>query len=443
MHPALSQIGTQMSQLTGVRAIMKDIIETLQAGKGQDFINLSAGNPVILPDVEHLWRDCTAQLLTSSEYGEVVCRYGSSQGYQPLIDAIASDFNRRYGLNLTHRNILITPGSQSIYFYAANAFAGYTAVGEQVTPGAGEQRGIQHGPNLKSIVLPLSPDYTGYGGVTLTPEALVAYQPALDINAASHRFKYRPDFSKLVINETTGCVIFSRPCNPTGNVLTDDEVKKIADLAACYDVPVLIDSAYAPPIPALNFTEMTPVFGENILHCISLSKAGLPGERIGVAIGDAKLIGVLECFQTNLCIHSSRYGQAIATRAINSGALADISVNVIRPYYQNKFTVVESTLDQAMPKDLPWFLHLGEGAIFAWLWLQDLPSTDWDLYQELKQVGVIVVPGSSFFPGLRSEWKHKHQCIRISLTATDEEIAMGMQRLAKVVEGVYKRSPIA
>lgn len=79
MNPALTKIGTQMSNLTGVRAIMKDIIETLQAGEGQEFINLSAGNPLILPEVEQLWRDCTAQLLASSDYGEVVCRYGSSQ----------------------------------------------------------------------------------------------------------------------------------------------------------------------------------------------------------------------------------------------------------------------------------------------------------------------------------------------------------------------------
>ncbi|MEZ2345158.1 MAG: valine--pyruvate transaminase, partial [Microcoleus sp.] len=127
MNPALTQFGTQMSHLTGVRAIMKDIIETLRAGTGQEFINLSAGNPVILPEVEQLWRDCTAELLASAEYGEVVCRYGSSQGYQPLIDAVRDDFNRRYGLSLTDRNILITPGSQSIYFYAANAFGGYTA----------------------------------------------------------------------------------------------------------------------------------------------------------------------------------------------------------------------------------------------------------------------------------------------------------------------------
>jgi valine--pyruvate aminotransferase len=426
MKPALTKIGSQMSNLTGVRAIMKDIVETLKASGGQELYNLSAGNPLILPEVEQLWRDCTADLLSSPEYGEVVCRYGSSQGYAPLITALVKDFNQRYGLNLTDRNVLITAGSQSLYFYAANAFGGHTDDGE-----------------LKQIVLPLSPDYTGYGGVCLFPEALIAYKPTLDIDSTAHRFKYRPDFTQLSITENTGCVIFSRPCNPTGNVLTNDEVHKIAALAAPYDVPVLIDSAYAPPFPALNFTEMTPVFGENILHCLSLSKAGLPGERIGVAIGNEKLIQVLESFQTNVGIHSSRYGQAIAARAIESGALAQIAESVIRPFYQQKFDVLESTLDAAMPKDIPWFLHRGEGAIFAWLWLQDLPMTDWEFYQELKKVGVIVVPGSTFFPGLKEEWEHKHQCLRISLTGSDAEIEAGMQRLAKVAEQVYQRAAVS
>lgn len=405
---------------------MKDIIETLRAGAGQEFINLSAGNPLILPEVEQLWRDCTAQLLASPEYGEVVCRYGSSQGYAPFVEAIVNDFNKRYGLNLTEGNILITSGSQTLYFYAANAFAGYTPSGE-----------------LKQIVLPLCPDYTGYGGICLVPKALIAHKPTLDIDAAAHRFKYRPDFSQLSITENTGCVLFSRPCNPTGNVLSDDEVKKIVALAAPYNVPVLIDSAYAPPFPALNFTEMTPVFGDNILHCMSLSKAGLPGERIGIAIGNEKWIEALECFQANMSLHSSRYGQAIAAFAINSGALVEISHTVIRPFYQNKFTVLETSLEQAMPKNLPWYLHRGEGAIFAWLWLQDLPISDWEFYQQLKQVGVIIVPGSTFFPGLEEEWAHKHQCFRISLTGSDEEIATAMQRLAKVAEEAYQRAAVS
>ncbi|NJK56229.1 MAG: valine--pyruvate transaminase [Pleurocapsa sp. SU_5_0] len=419
MNLALSRFGSQMSQLTGVRAIMKDIIETLRNSQGREFINLSAGNPVILPEVEQLWRDCTQELLDSDEYGEVVCRYGSSQGYTPLIEAIVEDFNARYGLELSDRHILITGGSQALYLFAANAFGGYTTSGE-----------------LRQVVLPLSPDYTGYGGVSLTPEALLAYKPTLEIDEANHRFKYRPDFSQLQINQQTGCVIFSRPCNPTGNVISDEEVTKIANLAASHNVPVLVDSAYAPPFPALNFTEMTPQFGGNIIHCMSLSKAGLPGERIGIAIGDPHLIEILESFQTNACIHSSRYGQAIAAKAISSGKLANLSVNVIRPHYQRKIEVLENTLDAAMP-DIPWYLHQGEGAIFAWLWLKDLPMTDWEFYQELKQVAVIVVPGSTFFPGLQADWQHKQQCLRISLTATETEIAEAMKRLAKVAQQVY------
>ena len=420
MNLDLSQFGSQMSQLTGVRAIMKDIIETLINCEGKEFINLSAGNPVILPEVEQLWRNCTQELLDSDEYGEVVCRYGSSQGYAPLIKAIVKDFNTRYGLELSDRHILITGGSQALYLYAANAFGGYTAAGE-----------------LRQIVLPLSPDYTGYGGVSLTPEALLAYKPTLEIDEAKHRFKYRPDFDRLQINEQTGCVIFSRPCNPTGNVISDGEVRKIANLAAKKDVPVLVDSAYAPPFPALNFTEMTPQLGDNIIHCMSLSKAGLPGERIGIAIGDPRLIQILESFQTNACIHSSRYGQAIAARAISSGRLAEIATDVIRPHYRRKIEVLENTLDAAMP-DIPWYLHQGEGAIFAWLWLKDLPMTDWEFYQKLKQVGVIAVPGSTFFPGLRENWQHKQQCLRISLTATEAEIAEAMQRLSEVARQVYQ-----
>lgn len=426
MNPALTQLGTQMSNLTGVRAIMKDIIETLQAGKGQEFINLSAGNPVILPEVEQMWRDFTTELLASPDYGEVVCRYGASQGYQPLIDAVVQDFNQRYGLNLTARNVLITPGSQTLYFYACNAFGGYNAQGQ-----------------LKKILLPLSPDYTGYGGLALEPEAVTACKPTLDVDEAAHRFKYRPDFSQLKVDETTGCILFSRPCNPTGNVLTDEEVDKIAELAKPFNVPVLIDSAYAPPFPALNFTAMTPKFGNNVVHYMSLSKAGLPGERLGIAIGDESIIHTLECFQTNLCIHSSRYGQAIAARAISSGALAHLSETVIRPYYQEKFEVLESALAEFMPPNLPWYLHRGEGAIFAWIWFNELPMTDWEFYQELKKVGVIAVPGSSFFPGLKEDWPHTKQCIRISLTASNEELKVGMHRLAQVTQRVYHPQLVA
>ena len=178
-----------------------------------------------------------------------------------------------------------------------------------------------------------------------------------------------------------------------------------------------------------------------MVHCISLSKAGLPGERIGIALGDESVIQVLQSFQTNLCIHSSRYGQAIAARAIASGALAHLAETVIRPYYRNKFAVLADSLDRYMPADAPWYLHRGEGAIFAWLWFDQLPVSDRELYQQLKKYGVIVVPGDPFFPGLQEDWSHTQQCIRISLTASDEEIAQGIQQLATVVTALYQQRP--
>ncbi len=416
----LSLIGQQMSQLTGVRAIMKDIIATLQSGEEASWIDLSAGNPVILPEVEQLWREQAQKTLDSPEFGPIIARYGSSQGYEPMIEAVVSFFNQRYGLSLGPQNVLITPGSQSIYFFAANSLAG-------PMPGGGK----------KKVLLPLSPDYTGYGGVALTPDLVWAVKPFIEKTSA-HRFKYRPDFSQLVFDESIGCIIFSRPCNPTGNVLTDDEVQKIADLAAVYDIPVLVDSAYAPPFPALNYVPMEPNFSANVLHCLSLSKAGLPGERLGIVIGDAKYIDLLQSFQTNACVHSSRFGQAIAAPTISSGTLAEIAQNVISPHYGEKFKLITEAFFRYCPDAIPWYLHETEGGIFAWLWLENLPITDVELYELLKESGVIVVPGSSFFPGLREEWKHKHECIRISLTATPQELEEGVRRIADVISKVYQ-----
>ena len=425
MHdtPHLSTVGERMNKLTGVRAIMKDILETLRQAGTKKYINLSPGNPIILPEVEALWRECTQELLASNEYAPVVCRYGASQGYEPLIEAIVADFNKRYNLQLTFRNVLITPGTQALYFYAANAFGGSDA---------------NHNP--RRVVLPLCPDYTGYGGICIDASAVVSSRPKLDIDQAKHRFKYRVDLDSVQIDKNTGCVIFSRPSNPTGNVLTDAEVEFIAQKARTVNAPVFVDSAYGAPFPGLHFTELRPNFTPPIVHCMSLSKAGLPGERVGIAVGDADVLEALECFQSNACIHSPRYGQALVAKAIRSGRLIHISESVIRPFYRKKFEILESTLDTELPKDIPWYLHRGEGAIFAWLWLDNLPVADTELYQLLKKNGVLVVPGSPFFPGLSEPWKHSEQCIRISLTASDEDLRVGLQTLGKAVRGLYRSS---
>ena len=421
MTTDLSIYGIRMSRLTGVRAIMQDIRQTLAASPNAPWINLSPGNPVILPEVEAMWRTHARAVVDSQAFGEVVCRYGESQGYPALLDAVVDLFNAMYGWGITQDNVLITSGSQSSLFAAANCFCGLNATGR-----------------LRKLLLPLSPDYTGYDGICLNEEALVSVPPDIEVVDA-HTFKYGVDFDKLRIDETTGAVMFSRPCNPSGNVIRTDEVEKIIALARKNDVPVFIDAAYGPPFPNLAFAKIEPFRGDNVVYSMSLSKAGLPGERIGIAIGPSRYLDVMRAFLTNAVIHSARFGQAIAARAIASGELVNVSRAVIGPYYRQKFELMRRLMAQAMP-EIDWYLHKFEGALFAWLWLKDLPITDVELYNEIKKERVFVVPGSFFFPGIDESWKHGRECLRISLTASDEEITKGVAAIARVLAGLYKKS---
>lgn len=94
-----------------------------------------------------------------------------------------------------------------------------------------------------------------------------------------------------------------------------------------------------------------------------------------------------------------------------------------------------------MPDDISWYLHKAEGSLFGWLWLEGLPFSDNDLYNKLKAENLIVVPGGSFFHGSQSS-SHNRECIRISLTATDEELKKGIHILSSVVKKIYSSNSI-
>jgi valine--pyruvate aminotransferase len=411
----LSNVGKKMNHLTGVREIMKDIAATLRSDPSKKWLNLSPGNPIVLPEVLEMWRTYANELVNSSEFGPVIGRYGMTQGFDPFIEAVVGAYNKHYTWGISRDNVLITPGSQSLYFLCANLFGGER----------------DDGKGMQKILLPMCPEYTGYDGVVLDKDILVSVRPHIEILGA-HEFKYQVDFSRIHVDESIGAIMLSRPTNPTGNCITDDEFKKLHAIAKQWDIPLIVDAAYSPPFPDLAFVPMTPFFDEHILHCVSLSKAGLPGERVGIAIGHPKYIEALEPFQSNVGIHSSRFGQALAAKALSSGRLAEISSSVIKPFYRKKLEMFRNALHERMPKDFPWYLHREEGTLFAWMWIDHPKMNDLEMYQKLKEQGLICVPGSSFFPGLHEEWEHKQQCLRFSMTATDEEISAAAEALSVV-----------
>jgi len=402
-----------MNRLTGVREIMKDITRALRSDPSKRWLNLSPGNPLVIPELEKMWRETALEIVNSSEFGQIIGRYGMTQGYDPFIDAVVETYNRLYNWGIKRENVLITAGSQSLYFLAANAFAG-------------EQ---PDGKGMKHIVIPMVPDYTGYDGVTLDDQTVVGFKATTTITQR-HEFKYHIDFDAIQVNENTGAILCSRPCNPTGNILTHEEVQRLLGYAKKWDIPLLMDSAYAPPFPNLAYTEMTPIFDEHVIHCVSLSKAGLPGERIGIAIAHERYIEALEPFLSNTGIHSSRFGQALAARAFVSGKLEELSARSVKPLYQQKLEIFRNALHDQLPDELNWYLHRVEGSLFAWLWINTHEMYDLEMYQNLKSRNLLCVPGSTFFPGLREEFPHKHKCLRFSMTAPDEDLKAGAVALA-------------
>ena len=96
-------------------------------------------------------------------------------------------------------------------FYLFNLFAGRF----------GETRRFR-----KQILLPLAPEYIGYSEVGLEKDFFQANRPEIT-RLDNNLFKYQVDFDSLKINEQTGAVCFSRPTNPTGNVVTDEEVERL------------------------------------------------------------------------------------------------------------------------------------------------------------------------------------------------------------------------
>jgi len=50
-----------------------------------------------------------------------------------------------------------------------------------------------------------------------------------------------------------------------------------------------------------------------------------------------------------------------------------------------------------MPDNIPYYVHETEGSMFTFIWFEDLPISDNELYEELKKEKVLFVPANSFF----------------------------------------------
>lgn len=399
---------------------MDDLGNALANG-GDDIKMLGGGQPGSIPQMNALWRKRMEEIMeTPGAMEAMVGNYDPPKGNPKFISALAQLFTEKLGWDVTEKNIAITAGGQTAFFFLFNALAGRTADGRR-----------------KKILLPLVPEYIGYANQSVGEDFFRAVKPKIE-RIGDHQFKYRVDFDNLNIDDEIAAICVSRPTNPTGNVLTDNEMAKLSALAEKHGIPLIIDNAYGAPFPNIFFADANPLWNESTILTMSLSKIGLPGTRTGIVVAPEKIAAAVASMSAIVGLANSNVGQAIMEPLIRSGEVLELSNTVVKPFYVEKSEKAQDWVKEFFDDALPYRVHLSEGALFLWIWFEDMPVTSKELYERLKKRGVLIVSGSYFFFGLDDpEWKHRDQCIRMTFTMEESVVKGGIQIIAEEIAAIY------
>ena len=415
----LSLFGKKLTSGSGIVGLMEDLGSALN--ENPDMIFMGGGNPARIAKMEQVFNSQYKKLCDSSEQlYSTTGVYQSPQGELGYRRDIAAMLNNQFDWPLTEDNIAISNGSQSAFYILFNLLAGKMPDG-----------------SFKSIHLPLTPEYIGYNDLGLSEEFFTGSKPEIEL-IGEHQFKYHVNFNELSLTEETAALCVSRPTNPTANVLTDKEIKHLDQIAKQADIPLIIDGAYGVPFPNINFVDVTAHWNNNTILVLSLSKLGLPGVRTGIVVANKEVIQAFSSANTVINLASGNIGPALTRDLFATGEIVELSQHYVQPFYKQRSQQVMAQFQQQMG-DIPCRIHLSEGAIFLWLWFEGLPITSEELYQRLKQRGVLVVSGHHFFAGIDHQWPHQHECIRVSYVQDLTAIEQGVKIIAEEAKLAYQQ----
>ena len=414
----LSQFGEKLTCKAGILSLMDDLGNCMGDGS-RKMIMMGGGNPGYVHEFQEILRKRMQDICSrSSSFQELVGIYSPPQGEKKFITALSKLLKQEFGWKIGPENICLTNGSQTAFFMLLNLFAGKCSDGQ-----------------TRKICLPVAPEYIGYADLGVSDNLFTAIKPKIDL-LEEKQFKYRVDFEKLAIGDDIGAMCISRPTNPTGNVVTDEELEQLCSLAAANQIPLIVDNAYGMPFPGIVYTAAQPVWNEHMIVCLSLSKLGLPAVRTGIIIAKAEIIEALSAVNAIMSLAPGNFGAILTRNLVESGEILDLSRNCLLPFYRQKMEKALACVQKNFA-DLPCKTHKPEGAFFLWLWFEGLPISSLELYHRLKSRGVLIVSGHYFFPGLMEEWQHKQECIRITYSQQDDDVEKGLAIIADEVRKAY------
>lgn len=398
---------------------MQDL--TIAPPPGGQLYPMGGGNPAHIPEVEDRLRQIAGEVVDDAErFSRMVGDYDAPQGHERFRGALAERLSVLFQKPIVSENIAITNGSQASFEVLFNAFAGAFSDGR-----------------WRHIELPIAPEYVGYNDMSRQARTILRSTPARIDLLPNQQFKYGIDLDSFNISrESSGAVCLSRPTNPSGNVVTDMELQEVAERCRSLGIPLIIDGAYGLPFPGMIYTPASPFWDENTILCLSLSKLGLPGVRTGIVVAAREVTALIRNANAINGLAPTRVGPELILPLLANREIETLCEQVLKPHYLQKQALALETLREES-SGLPIRVHKPDGAMFLWVWFEDLPGGTQKLYEVAANEGVVTVAGHHFFQGLADDWQHANECLRINYAGDPKMVQEGIRRLVTIARRLY------
>jgi aspartate aminotransferase len=275
----MERIGTETAFEAAARA------RALEA-TGRDVIHLELGEPDF-DTPRHVSEAAVRALLDDK-----MTHYPPAPGIAPLRAAIAADVKRWKGIEATPDQVVVTPGAKPIMFYAMLALI--NEADEVIYPNPG---------------FPIYESMARYVGGTAVPAPL----------REANDFRMDVEEVASLVTDRTRMIVTNSPHNPTGSILTPDDVREIARIAVEHDLVVLADEIYGrlqyegEPLSIATL----PGMAERTITLDGFSKTfAMTGWRLGYGIVPKWLMPAYSALVINSVSGTNAFAQAGAVVAL-------------------------------------------------------------------------------------------------------------------------------
>ncbi|MBI4304598.1 MAG: LL-diaminopimelate aminotransferase [Chloroflexi bacterium] len=356
--------------------------------KGEDVVTFGIGDPDI-PTPDHV-----IERLCQAAHDPANHRYPESEGLPQLRRTIAEWYGRRFGLSFDpDKEVLPLIGSKEGIGHIALCF---------IDPG--------------DIALVPDPGYPVYSIGTMFAGGESHFLPLTEKN------NYLPDLDRIPAEVTRKAKLLwlNYPNNPTGAIADLAFFEKVVafarkhDIAVCHDGPYT-EVAYGGYRPS-SFLQ-APGARDVGIEFHSFSKSyNMTGWRIGMAVGNEKMINALMRVKSNL---DSGIPQAIQLAAIQALQGPQECIEQHNAIYQRRRDLIVTTLNKIGLKAMS-----PKASLYIWARIpKGYTSADF-CAKLLDEANVVVTPGSGYGPTGEGY-------IRLSLTTPDDRVREGMARLKR------------